>query len=74
MGEEPPAAQVQEGAQLGSCQGCVCLLGKVSKLGEGTRQAAKRRVWGKHEEERRKAARRAYWSVVHRSERLTIPW
>ena len=40
-----------------------CLLGKVSKLGKGNRQAAKGRAWAKHEEERREAARRAHWSA-----------
>ena len=30
-----------------------CLLGKVSKLGEGCRQAAKHRAWAKHEEARK---------------------
>ena len=57
-----------------------CLLGKVSKLGEGHRQAAKRRAWAKQEEEKREAARRAHWTAnvrgrgVHRSGRFTIPW
>ena len=40
-----------------------CLLGKVAKLGEGNRQAAKRRAWAKAEEERREAARRAHWAA-----------
>ena len=40
-----------------------CLLGKVAKLGEGNRQAAKRRAWAKVEEEKREAARRAHWAA-----------
>ena len=40
-----------------------CLLGKVAKLGEGNRQAAKRRAWAKFEEEKREAARRAHWAA-----------
>jgi hypothetical protein len=57
-----------------------CLLGKVSKLGEGHRQAAKRRAWAKYENERREAAMRAHWAAnvlgrgVHRSGRFVIPW
>ena len=38
-----------------------CLLGRVARLGEGHRQAAKRRVWVRREEERREEARRAHW-------------
>jgi hypothetical protein len=57
-----------------------CLLGKVSKLGDGYRQAAKRRAWAKHENERGEAAMRANWAEnvlgrgVHRSGRFVIPW
>ena len=57
-----------------------CLLGKVSKLGDGHRQAAKRRAWAKHDNERREAAMRAHWAAnvlgrgVHRSGRFVIPW
>jgi hypothetical protein len=57
-----------------------CLLGKVSKLGDGHRQAAKRRAWAKYENERREAAMRAHWAAnvlgrgVHRSGRFVIPW
>ena len=40
-----------------------CLLGKVSKLGDGHRQAAKRRAWAKHENEKREAASRAHWAA-----------
>ena len=39
------------------------ILGKVAKLGEGNRQAAKRRAWAKVEEEKREAARRAHWAA-----------
>jgi hypothetical protein len=35
----------------------------VSKLGDGHRQAAKRRAWAKHENERREAASRALWAA-----------
>ena len=57
-----------------------CLLGKVSKLGDGHRQAAKRRAWAKHDNEKREAAMRAHWAAnvlgrgVHRSGRFVIPW
>ena len=57
-----------------------CLLGKVSKLGDGHRQAAKRRAWAKHENERREAAMRAHWAAnvpgrgVQRNGRFVIPW
>jgi hypothetical protein len=57
-----------------------CLLGKVSKLGDGQRQAAKRRAWAKHENERREASRRAHWAAnvlgkgLHRKGRFAIPW
>ena len=40
-----------------------CLLGKVAKLGEGHRQAAQRRAWAKHEDEKREASRRAHWAA-----------
>ena len=40
-----------------------CLLGKVSKLGDGHRQAAKRRVWVKYKNKRREAASRAHWAA-----------
>ena len=38
-----------------------CLLGRISKLGEGHRQAAKRRVWVRREQELRDEASRAHW-------------
>ena len=38
-----------------------CLLGKVAKLGDGQRQAAKRRAWAKCEHERREASFKAHW-------------
>jgi hypothetical protein len=38
-----------------------CLLGKVAKLGDGHRLAAKRRAWAKYENERREASMRAHW-------------
>ena len=40
-----------------------CLLGMVSKLGYGHRQAAKRRVWVKYKNKRREAASRAHWAA-----------
>ena len=45
-----------------------CLLGRVARVGEGHRQAAKRRGWVKREEDRREEARRAHWvaNVVER--------
>ena len=57
-----------------------CLLGKVSKLGDGHRQAARRRAWAKHESERREAALKAHWAAnvqgrgLHRKGRFFIPW
>ena len=38
-----------------------CLLAKVAKLGDGQRQAAKRRAWAKCEHERREASFKAHW-------------
>ena len=38
-----------------------CLLGRISKLGEGHRQAAKRRAWVRREQELRDEASRAHW-------------
>ena len=38
-----------------------CLIGRVSKVGESFRQAAKRRKWIEREEERMKAERRTFW-------------
>ena len=38
-----------------------CLLGRLSKIGEGHRQAAKRRVWVRREQEMREEADRAHW-------------
>ena len=38
-----------------------CLLGRVARMGEGHRLAAKRRVWVKREEELRQEANRAHW-------------
>ena len=39
-----------------------CLLGRVSKVGEAFRQAAKRREWVRREEERMKE-RRIFWQA-----------
>ena len=38
-----------------------CLLDRVARVGEGHRQAAKRRAWAKREEERLRQERKAYW-------------
>ena len=38
-----------------------CLLGRVARMGEGHRLAAKRRVWVKREEELRQESNRAHW-------------
>jgi hypothetical protein len=38
-----------------------CLLDRVSRVGEGHRQAARRRAWVKREEERMEEERRVYW-------------
>ena len=40
-----------------------CLIGRVARVGEGHRQAARRRAWVRQEEERREEARRAHWAV-----------
>ena len=39
----------------------VCLLGRVARMGEGHRLAAKRRVWVMREEELRQEGNRAHW-------------
>ena len=39
----------------------VFLLDRVSRVGEGHRQAARRRAWVKREEERMEEERKAYW-------------
>ena len=39
-----------------------CLIGRVARVGEGHRLAARRRAWVRKEEERREAARRAHWA------------
>ena len=38
-----------------------CLLGRVARLGEGHRLAAKRRVWVRREQEQRDEASRTHW-------------
>ena len=45
-----------------------CLLGRVARVGEGHRLAAKRREWVKREEDRREETRKAHWvaNVVER--------
>ena len=40
-----------------------CLMGRVARVGEGYRLAAKRREWVKREEERREEASRAHWAA-----------
>ena len=40
-----------------------CLLDRLSRVGEGHRQAARRRAWVKREEERMEEERRAYWNA-----------
>ena len=57
-GEVGMVSQLLPGFEFGSLP-----LGKVAKLGEGNRQAAKRRAWAKAEEEKREAARRAHWAA-----------
>ena len=47
-----------------------CLIGKVSKVGEGHRQAAKRRAWVRREEERMQEERRIYWQASIREKGL----
>ena len=42
---------------------CACILGRVARLYEGHRQAAKIRVWVRREEEMREEAIRAHWLV-----------
>ena len=43
-----------------------CLMDRVSRIGEGHRQAAKRRAWVKREEERMEEEQRAYWHAYVR--------
>ena len=40
-----------------------CLMDRVSRVGEGHRQAARRRAWVKREGERMEEERRAYWQT-----------
>ena len=40
-----------------------CLLGRVARVGEGHRLAAKRRKWIRREEDRREETRRAHWAA-----------
>ena len=48
-----------------------CLIDRVSRIGEGQRQAAKRRAWAKREEERMMAERRAYWHAYVRGRNIS---
>ena len=48
-----------------------CLIGKVSKIGEGNRQAARRRAWVRQEEEKRVEERKAHWIANVRSRGVT---
>ena len=38
-----------------------CLMDRVARVGEGHRQAAKRRAWVKRQEEKMQEERRAFW-------------
>ena len=49
-----------------------CLLGRLSKIGEGHRQAAKRRVWVRREQEMREEANRAHWLANTRGRGIII--
>jgi hypothetical protein len=40
-----------------------CLLGRVARVGEGHRLAAKRREWVRRDDERREEARKAHWAA-----------
>ena len=40
-----------------------CLLGRVARMGEGHRMAAKRRAWVMREEEIRQESSRAHWQA-----------
>ena len=44
-----------------------CLMDRVSRIGEGHRQAAKRRAWVKREEERMEEEQKAYWHAYVRN-------
>ena len=46
-----------EGAQAQSA----CLIGRVARVGEGHRLAARRRAWVRREDEWREDASRAHW-------------
>ena len=47
-----------------------CLLGRLSKVGEGHRWAAKRRAWAKREEDRLRSERKAHWHAYIRGRGL----
>ena len=48
---------------VGAKANSACLIGRVARVGEGHRLAARRRAWVRQEEERREEARRAHWAV-----------
>ena len=51
----------RELSTAGAKANSACLLGRVARLGEGHRLAAKRRVWVMREQEMREEASRAHW-------------
>ena len=51
----------RELSMAGAKANSACLLDRAARIGEGHRQAAKRRAWAKREEERMQEERRAFW-------------
>ena len=57
-----------------------CLLGRLARVGEGHRAAARRRAWAKREGERLEDERRAHWRAhiqgrgVHDGLRRPLGW
>ena len=48
-----------------------CLLGRVAKVGEASRYAAKRRAWAVRESERLKLERKMHWNAHVQSRGIT---
>ena len=51
----------RELSTAGAKANSACLIGRVARLGEGHRLAARRRVWAQREQDRREEASRAHW-------------
>ena len=51
----------RELSMAGAKANSACLIGRVARLGEGHRLAARRRVWAQREQDMREEAARAHW-------------